>query len=143
MNEDPKGKNRLDRDTGTGSRRDPSRFLGGVGLPDGSDAHWELTWIGRYVLMPDHVHLFAGFGPESISLSAWQKSFKNAISKVLRSARFPPPHWQPGSFDHLIRSHESYDQKWSYVRENPVRAGLVRSADEWPFAREVFQLWRH
>jgi len=101
------------------------------------------VWIGRYVVMPDHVHLFAGFGPESISLSTWQKSFKNAISKTLRTATFPAPHWEAGFFDHLIRSQESYDQKWSYVRENPVRAGLVRSADEWPYTGEVFELWRH
>jgi len=26
------------------------------------------VWIGRYVVMPDHVHLFAGFGPESTVL---------------------------------------------------------------------------
>jgi len=40
--------------------------------------------VGRYVIMPDHIHLFAGFSPDSISLSKWLKSFKNAISKVLR-----------------------------------------------------------
>ena len=39
------------------------------------------VWVGRYVIMPDHIHLFAGFGPESISLSRWMKSFKNTISK--------------------------------------------------------------
>jgi REP element-mobilizing transposase RayT len=32
--------------------------------------------VGRYVIMPDHIHLFAGFGPESISVSAWMKSFQ-------------------------------------------------------------------
>ena len=32
---------------------------------------------------------------------------------------------QEGFFDHLLRSYESYAQKWEYVRENPVRAGLV------------------
>ena len=37
-----------------------------------------------------------------------------------------------GFFDHVIRSEESYEQKWVYVRDNPVRAGLVRSAEDWP-----------
>jgi hypothetical protein len=32
------------------------------------------------------------------------------------------PIWQREFFDHLLRSEESYDQKWNYVRENPVRA---------------------
>jgi hypothetical protein len=49
------------------------------------------------------------------------KSFKNAISKTLKRATFPGPHWQKGFFDHVIRSEESYDQKWLYVRDNPVR----------------------
>ena len=90
--------------------------------------------------MPDHIHLFAGFGPESISLSAWMKSLKNAISKTLKSATFPAPHWQRGFFDHVIRSEESYEQKWLYVRENPVRAGLVHEAEDWPYAGDIGEL---
>ena len=93
--------------------------------------------VGRYVIMPDHIHLFAGFGPESTSVSAWMKSLKNAISKTLRNATFPGPHWQKGFFDRVLRSHESYEQKWFYVRDNPVRAGLVQSAEDWPYAGEI------
>jgi putative transposase len=66
--------------------------------------------VGRYVIMVDHVHLFAAFEPDSMSVSTWVKSFKNAISKALRNATFPPPHWQRRFFDHLIRSSESYDR---------------------------------
>jgi len=35
---------------------------------------------------------------------------------------------------------ESYSEKWNYVRENPVRAGLVNTADEWKFMGEIFRL---
>jgi len=42
--------------------------------------------------------------------------------------------WQRGFFDHLLRSEESYSEKWNYVRNNPVRAGLVASGDDWPLA---------
>ncbi len=49
--------------------------------------------------------------------------------------------WQAEFFDHLIRSDESYDQKWDYVRENPVRAELVKSADDWRFSGE-FTIFR-
>jgi len=45
--------------------------------------------------------------------------------------------WQRGFFDHLIWSDESYSEKWNYVQQNPVRAGLVRDADEWPFQGEI------
>jgi putative transposase len=98
------------------------------------------VWVGRYVIMPGHIHLFVGFGPESMSVSAWIKSIKNAISKTLTNATFRAPHWQKGFFDHVIRSQESYDQKWLYVRDNPVRAGLVRSAEDWPYAGEISNL---
>ena len=54
------------------------------------------------------------------------KSLKNALSKTLRQSGTLPPHWQKGLFDHVLRSGESYDEKWDYVRENPVRAGLVQ-----------------
>ena len=33
-----------------------------------------------------------------------------------------------GFFDHVLRNGESYGEKWKYVRENPVRAGLVQRA---------------
>jgi len=98
------------------------------------------VWVGRYVIMPDHIHLFAGFGPESTSVSTWMKSLKNAISKILRNAAFRGPHWQKGFFDHVIRSEESYNEKWLYVRDNPVRTGLVRSAEDWPYAGEISNL---
>src|SRR2546425_608767 len=98
------------------------------------------VWVGHYVIMPDHIHLFAGFGPESITLSGWMKSLKNAISKTLKNATFRAPHWQKGFFDHVIRSQESYDQKWFYVRDNPVRAGLVQSAEDWPYTGQICNL---
>ena len=94
--------------------------------------------VGRYVLMPDHLRLFVSV--VEISLSNWVKSLKNTLSKTLRLLGCDAPHWQKGFFDHLLRSGESYSQKWDYVRENPVRAGLVESAEDWPFAGEIHDL---
>ena len=48
--------------------------------------------------------------------------------------------WQEEFFDHVLRSSESYSQKWDYVKENPVRAGLVSGSDEWPWQGEVESL---
>ena len=45
-----------------------------------------------------------------------------------------------GIFDHVLRSHESYADKWRYVLENPVRAGLVTRAGDWPYAGEIAPL---
>jgi putative transposase len=98
------------------------------------------AWIGRYVLMPDHLHAFVAFDDDKITLAKWMKSLKNTISKALRAERIAGPHWQKTFFDHVLRSSESYGEKWEYVCENPVRAGLVKEAEEWPFQGEIFPL---
>ena len=72
--------------------------------------------------MPDHLHLFVCL--EGIPLTNWVKSLKISLSKTIRSAGIDGPHWQRGFFDHLLRGGESYSQKWEYVRDNPVHAGL-------------------
>ncbi len=94
------------------------------------------VFIGRYVLMPDHTHFFVTL-PNGYDLSIWMKSFKNSLSKTLREAGRPAPHWQKTFFDHVVRSDASYEDKWIYVHQNPVRAGLVASADEWPYQGEM------
>ena len=48
--------------------------------------------------------------------------------------------WQEEFFDHVLRSTESYRQKWEYVKENPVRARLVKKFDDWPFQGEIESL---
>jgi REP element-mobilizing transposase RayT len=96
--------------------------------------------VGRYVLMPDHIHLFAAFGPESIDVSRWIKSLKNIISKCLRVKGISAPHWQKGFFDRVLRTGESYNEKWEYVRQNPVRAGLAESPENWEFQGEIHPL---
>ena len=98
------------------------------------------AWIGAYVLMPDHLHTFVVIDDQQLSLSQWMKSFTNAISSVLGSNGIPSPHWQKGFFDHILRSEESYSAKWEYVRQNPVRAGLVRKWCDWPYLGEIFDL---
>jgi putative transposase len=90
--------------------------------------------------MPDHLHLFVGFDDRKIELSRWMKSLKNTLSKTLRSDGVRGSHWQKGFFDHVLRSEESYEQKWHYVRENPVRHGLVGNWQDWPFRGEIFDL---
>jgi REP element-mobilizing transposase RayT len=91
------------------------------------------AWLGAYVLMPDHLHAFVALDDREIALPAWMKALKNSLSKALRADGVEAPHWQKGFFDHVLRSGESYSQKWDYVRENSVRAGLVARWEDWPF----------
>ena len=99
------------------------------------------VFVGRYVLMPDHGHAFLMFARGStVTLSPWTKFLKNCLSKHWRTRGIPAPHWQKGFFDHVLRSAESYSEKWSYVEQNPVRAGLVPRASDWPFAGTINEL---
>ena len=93
--------------------------------------------VGRYVVMPEHAHLFAVFQPGGLTLARWVQSLKNYLGKTLLRLGNDKPHWQEGFFDHVLRSDESYAQKWEYVRQNPVRAGLVASPEEWPYQGEI------
>lgn len=68
------------------------------------------------------------------------KAFKRGISQSLCEAGVVGPHWQKGFFDHVLRSEESYSEKWDYVRLNPIRAGLVVQAEDWPYWGEPFPL---
>jgi hypothetical protein len=45
--------------------------------------------------------------------------------------------WQEGFFDHLMRSAESYAEKWEYVRQNPVREKLCEQTEAWPYQGEI------
>jgi putative transposase len=95
--------------------------------------------IGAYVVMPDHIHLFVALDSKT-KLTMWMKSLKNSLSKTLRNLNVPAPHWQKGFFDHVLRSSDSYGQKWEYVRDNPVRAGLAKTWEDWPFSGQVYPL---
>ena len=85
--------------------------------------------FGRYVIMPDHIHCFVRVATE-LKIGTTIRLLKRSLSSKIESA---PPHWQPGFFDRVIRRGESYADKWEYVRMNPVRKGLVRLPEEWPF----------
>ena len=97
--------------------------------------------IGRYVIMPDHVHFFCAPELDAKPLSIFIGFWKEWTSKgIKRALELVGPVWQEEFFDHLLRSFESYSQKWDYVRENPVRAGLVAKADDWPWQGEIEEL---
>ena len=79
-----------------------------------------------FVLMPDHCHGLMAFNLDS--------SMKQTITDWKRwTARNLGVGWQPDFFDHRLRKEEGFEEKARYIRQNPVRAGLVSEADEWPY----------
>ena len=103
--------------------------------------------IGRYVILPNHVHFFCAPQRDSKTLSQFVGAWKSWTSRIGPLLQGKPggdttrePIWQAEFFDHLIRSNESYDQKWEYVRDNPIRAGFVSNADAWKYSGEIERL---
>ena len=102
--------------------------------------HW---LIGRYVIMPDHIHFFcapAVFPPTP--LGRWMEFWRSRASKEWPRPE-EKPIWQRDFFDRQLRSGESYSEKWNYIRENPVRAGLVASCTNWAYQGELYVLPWH
>jgi REP element-mobilizing transposase RayT len=99
--------------------------------------------IGRYVIMPDHLHFFAAQSSEhSKDLSGFVGGWKYHTQARIRKEVLSSFAWQKEFFDHLLRSDESYTEKWEYVRNNPVRAGLVSEHEDWPYQGEIHCLER-
>jgi putative transposase len=83
-------------------------------------------WVDLAVLMPDHLHLLAAF-PVQTSMDHVVAQWKEYVAKSCGIQ------WQRDFFDHRLRGGESPREKAEYIENNPVRAGLVKSPDEWPY----------
>jgi REP element-mobilizing transposase RayT len=107
------------------------------------------NWIvGRYVIMPDHIHFFCAPSKYPASdFHKWMKFWKRLSTQMMseqsggrlssavagrvssRAAKL----WQDGCWDTQMRTSAQYEEKWQYIRNNPVRKGLVENADDWPY----------
>lgn len=91
--------------------------------------------------MPNHIHLI--FTPSEITLERAMQFVKGGFSyRVNKELRMNAEVWERGYVDHRIRDHNDYERHLSYVRNNPVKAGLVKLAEEYPYssAREGIEL---
>jgi putative transposase len=100
--------------------------------------HQAESWhVGRYVIMPNHIHLFCApttSPPEP--LKQWVRYWKNTASKHWPRPK-EHPLWQRDFWDTQLRRSENYESKWLYVMDNPVRAGLAKCAEERLFQGEL------
>lgn len=98
-------------------------------------------FVGHYVLMPDHVHLFARAASGAKPLARWVQAWKSLSARfIARSSGCEAPIWQKNYSDRFLRSAESYARKWDHVWANPQRAGLVAHPDDWPHGGLVTEL---
>jgi putative transposase len=76
--------------------------------------------------MPDHLHFLARIAPGE-TISGTVGAFKWRVSMATKVR------WQRQWFDHRVRDERQQLQLERYIRENPVRAGLVDVAEKWPY----------
>ena len=111
--------------------RDP--WLAQKSVQDSLEDIWREanTWlVGYYLLMPDHLHLFCAPRDLNFTLQQWVSYWK---SQFKRRHSTQPWRWQRNFWDTRLRREEDYTTKWNYIRENPLRKGLVAEPDDWPF----------
>jgi putative transposase len=93
--------------------------------------------VGRYVIMPSHVHLFCAPAElDPLPLTDWVEFWKSYAARNWFD-RSHAPIWQRDFWDTQLRRAESYGEKWEYVLQNPVRAGLASEPEDWPYQGEL------
>jgi REP element-mobilizing transposase RayT len=90
--------------------------------------------VFAYCFMPNHAHLLLAVTPPA-SVKKFMDHFKQLsgyrLKKILDLSE---SFWQPRYFDHGLREEESLESVASYIWQNPVRAGLVAAADDYPYS---------
>jgi len=88
------------------------------------------------VIMPDHVHLL-------FTAQRDAEGWTFALPEILRAIKGSSarsinqligrigPLWQDESFDHVLRGNESLRETIEYIRQNPVRKGLVDKPEDY------------
>jgi len=84
-----------------------------------------------FLAMPDHFHGIVTFPKDFY----FRKAFTDWKRWVSRNHKID---WQDGFFDHRLRSSENASATGDYIRQNPVRARLVKRPEDWPYRRD----WR-
>ena len=113
--------------------------------------------LDAYCIMSNHVHaVFAPFLSEQelieVSpvesatgrlqffsrhppLDAIMKSLKGRTAhEAIRALGRGGTFWEPESYDHVVRDDAKFDRIVSYVLNNPVKAGLVKSWQDWKWS---------
>jgi REP element-mobilizing transposase RayT len=83
-------------------------------------------WMRLLLLMPDHLHALVSMSPNK-DLAAVVRLWKHYTAANLGIR------WQRDFFDHRLRTEESLRDKADYILLNPVRKGLVKRAEGWPY----------
>ena len=95
--------------------------------------------LAAWVVMPNHVHLLAapcvGYSLSNIMHSLKSYTAQEANRILNRRGKL----WFEDYFDRYIRNAKHFENAINYIESNPVRAGLCKSARDWPFGSAWFR----
>ena len=91
-------------------------------------------FVYGYCLMPDHLHLLL-YPKGQFTLTFIMKMIKGSFArKVNKLSGKEGAVWQAGFYDEAIRNERQFDYQLEYIHQNPVSAGLVSEAAQYPFS---------
>jgi putative transposase len=89
--------------------------------------------IHDFVIMPDHLHLLMTL-PSEVSVEKAMQLIKGGFSyRVKREFGYQGEVWQRGFSEVRIIDGQAFLQHRAYIFQNPVKAGLVDRAEQWPY----------
>jgi putative transposase len=93
----------------------------------------KLFELHDFVIMPDHVHLLLTVG-EGMTVERAMQRIKGSFSyRIAREFGYAGEVWQRGFSEVQVLGRESFENHRTYITENPVKAGLVDSPEQYPF----------
>ncbi len=95
--------------------------------------------IHDFVVMPDHFHLLITLDGAMTIEKAVQLVKGNFSYRAKKELGYPGEIWQRGFSDERIWDRESFLRHRSYIDDNPVKAGLASSPEEYPYCSAFFR----
>lgn len=89
--------------------------------------------VHDFVVMPDHVHVLLSLGTDLSIEKAVQMIKGNFSFRAKKELGFTWDVWQKGFSEVQVSTEESFIRHQHYIDENPVKAGLAPSAEEYPY----------
>src|SRR6266542_3526727 len=87
-----------------------------------------------FVVMPNHVHLLLTVGGDMTIEKAMQFIKGGFSYRLKKEYGYTGEVWQRGFSEVRVENGESFLRHQEYIAENPVKAGLVDSPEEFPYS---------
>jgi putative transposase len=95
--------------------------------------------VHDFVVMREHLHLLFTVDNEMTVEKAMQLVKGNFSFRAKRELGYTSEIWQRGFSDVRITDEDNFRAHQEYIWKNPVKAGLARSAEEYPFSSAYFK----